>query len=72
MMFVEESPMEGNEGLPLIVGKYFARGRSFSDDLNTFLFDHDEATVDALNLIDELLSGDGPRVRLQQHGGVFL
>ena len=73
MVFVEQRPMKGAKGLPLLIAQFWhgsalALGLLRAVDFDTFGFHEEEALVDALDLGDELLLADGPRVRLEQHG----
>lgn len=67
MMLMKESPVKGDEGLPLVVAQFASRGRSLGDDLDALLLNHDEPRIDSLDFIDELLSSDRSSVWLKQH-----
>ena len=71
-MLVEESSMQGNQSLPLVIAELSPRRISLGNDLNTLLLDHDQSRVDALHLIDELLGRDRSGIWLQQDRGKLL
>jgi hypothetical protein len=53
VVFVEQSAMEGNQGLPLVVVKLVGRiglGALVVVDLDAFALHHDEAGVDTFDL----------------------
>jgi hypothetical protein len=67
VVFVKQGPVEGDQGLPLIMVK-FVGGVSLRAlivvDLNAFTLHKHEASVDALYLGHQLLLGDGSRLGL--------
>lgn len=67
MMFVQESAMKCNEGLPLFVREFGGCLRLLEADLDALLLDHDETSVNPLDLIDQLGQGDGASFWLRDH-----
>lgn len=66
MMLLQECSMKGNKSLPLIIGEATARLCTGLCDHNTLLLNHDETSLDALDLVDELLLSDSICLRLEQ------
>ncbi len=61
VMFVQEGSMESDQSHPLFVGEFgVVLGSLGVVDLDTLALYHDQASVDALDLGDELLLADGP------------
>ena len=58
MMFMKERAMKSDQGLPLLVGKLVGGSALLLAYLDTFLFDHDETSIYAFHLINELLLRD--------------
>jgi hypothetical protein len=70
MVLVEQSAMESNQSLPLLVGQLLSRLCLLLTYLDTLLLHHDQTRVDAFDLVDQLLLGYRPRLGLLEEGSV--
>lgn len=66
VVLMQQGPVDGYQGLPLVVAQFRPAIELLRVNLDTLLLDDDEPRVDALHLDNELVFGDLPGLWLQE------
>ena len=59
VVLVKQSPMKGDESLPLFITQLGCRRALLLVDLNAFFLDHDQASVDAWRILSNQIKNEG-------------
>lgn len=72
MMLMQESPMQGDKSLPLLIGQLIRCLRLRGTYLHTLLLYHNQSGIDPFDFIHQLFLADGSGLSLTKHMNLLI
>src|SRR5689334_6668698 len=72
MVLMQQSPVQSNEGLPLLIGQFTCCLRLRGTNLDALLLHYDQASIYAFDFIHKLFLTDRPSLGLTKHTNLLI